>query len=196
MLVHDSQGGSAQVLALQLRLTRPWMSPGCWGQPSGSPTGHLDWSSRMGHAVGRMPRQWRPVVCSYPGSVALSMSCGPLQVVGACHQNLGAGVRAMTQSGFDRGWHPRYLAGCPAERHLGSFFWRRRALALQLFCVRSLYRGVTERRDRIRRLAVRSGQHPWEKSPRLWRATIRVCPWCGPPSYHGQRTAGGRRRHT
>ena len=76
----------------------------------------------MGHAVGRMPRQWRPVVCTYPGSVALSISCGPLQVVGACHLNLGAGVRAMTQSGFDRGWHPRYLAGCPAERHLGSCF--------------------------------------------------------------------------
>ena len=72
VLVHDSQGGSARAVAQRLLLTRPWMSPGCWRQPYEDPTGHLDGSSCMGHAVGYTHRQWRPVVSSYPGSVAIS----------------------------------------------------------------------------------------------------------------------------
>ena len=114
MLVHDSQGGGAQVLALQLRLTPAvdvtrLLGTAIWGPhwalgwvklhaprgrvnaPTVAPSGQLGPRQRG-------DQQWLRPVAGGRGVPARPSS---------------EGMRVVTQSGLTGGWHPRYLAGCP-----------------------------------------------------------------------------------
>ena len=84
VLVHDSQGGCARAAALQLPLTPAVDVTRLLGAAGWGP----DWAFGWVKVHGPHGRVHTPTVAPSgqrdPGSVALSMCCGPLQVVEAC----------------------------------------------------------------------------------------------------------------
>ena len=154
MPVHDSPGGSARAVALQLHLTpavdvTTLLETAHMGPVLGTWMGQV----YVPHSRVKVPTVAPSGPLISPRQRAISEAAARCRGGGVPNRPWRAGLRAMTQSGLTGGWHPRYPAGCLLLHP---------ALALKLVAsglgIVSSYSGETSWRS----FALRSGQHTWK----------------------------------